>query len=186
MNVARVILVSCVALSAGAGCTIPTRTTRLHAADLQDIAHEVAASLGSSDFLQERGPESEPIVIALHKVENLTSDLLNEGEKWYLMDRVLNSETMGALRRERNIRFVIPRERLDELTARTEWAGAIGEGRRPTHTMTAVLRSVTRSASADRTELYAAQYRLTALQTGETVWAGEYLLKRAASGRSYN
>jgi hypothetical protein len=30
------------------------------------------------------------------------------------------------------------------------------------------------------------EYRITRIEDGETAWAGEYLLKRAAVGRGYN
>lgn len=168
------------------GCQAPPRTTRLHTRDFQDISTEIAFSLQSSSFIQDRTPDSPSMTIAIEKIDNLTTDILSEGEKWFLMDRVMNSDAMTALRRERNIRFVIPAERLDALIDSRVWAGPIAQGRAPTHVMHAVLRSVTRAAGPDRTDLYSARYSITALNSGETVWTGDYLLKRAASGRAYN
>jgi hypothetical protein len=168
------------------GCAAPARTTRLQTRDFQDISTEVAASLQSSDFLRDRTPQSPLMLIAIHKVDNLTTDLLSEGEKWFLMDRVMNSDVMAALRRGRNIRFVIPAERLEAIAERNLWAAPIAPERRPTHTMTAALRNVVRAAGINRTDLYAAHYAITAIDTGETEWTGEYLLKRTATGRAYN
>lgn len=167
-------------------CAAPARTTRLQTRDFQEAATEIATSLRRSDFLRERTQASEPIVIAITKVENLSSDLLSEGEKWFLVDRVMNSDMMAALRQERNIRFVIPAERLEDLAAAASWAGPIGQDRAPTHSMTAALRNVTRSAGVDRTDLYAAEYTITRIESGETAWTGEYLVKRTAVGRAYN
>lgn len=168
------------------GCTQPAQSTRLQTRDFQDISTEVAASLQSSDFLRDRTSDSALILIAIRKIENLTTDILAEGEKWFLMDRVMNSGVMTELRHERNIRFVIPKDRLDALAEANQWAGPIAADRHPTHTMTAVLRNVTRAAGIDRTDLYSAHYAITSLGTGETVWSGEYLLKRVAAGRAYN
>lgn len=168
------------------GCVAPAKSTRLQTRDFQDISTEVGASLQSSEFLRERTPESPLMLIAIHKIDNLTTDLVSEGEKWFLMDRVMNSGVMDALRRERNIRFVIPAEKLEALAERNLWAAPIAPERRPTHTMTASLRNVVRAAGLDRTDLYAAHYTITALDSGENVWTGEYLLKRTAEGRSYN
>ncbi|MBL8747044.1 MAG: hypothetical protein JNK58_11905, partial [Phycisphaerae bacterium] len=176
----RALCVSAVNLSILSACGKPIQSTRLQTRDFQDISSEIAGSLRSSAFLRDRTPGSPPIFIAIQKIDNLTTDLLSEGEKWFLMDRVMNSETMAALRKERNIRFLIPMDALDNLNT---WAGPIASDRAPTHTMTAVLRSVTRSAGQDRTDLYSAHYAITALDTGESVWTGEYLLKRTAAGR---
>lgn len=177
---------SLVTLPALSGCQSPARTTRLQTRDFEDIAAEVASSLRGSEFILERGPHSPQMTIAVTKVENLTTDILSEGEKWYLIDRVMDSDAMATLQRERNIRFVIPAERLSEMRERDQWAGPIAPDRAPTHSMTAALRSVTRSAGTDRTDLYAAFYRITSIDSGETLWTGEFLLKRAAAGRAYN
>lgn len=168
------------------GCQTATKTTQLQTRDFQDISTEIAASLQSSEFIRERTPESPPMTIAIQKIDNLTTDILSEGEKWFLMDRVMNSDVMSTLRRQRNIRFVVPAERLDGFAERQQWAGPIAPDRRPTHVMTATMRSVTRAQGFDRTDLYSAQYSITRVETGETAWRGEYLLKRAATGRSYN
>jgi hypothetical protein len=168
-----------------AACTAPARSTRLQARDFEDIAAEVAAALDASDFLRERAPDSEPIVVAVRPAVNLSADLVSEGERWYLVDRVLDGDRMDALRRARNIRFVVPEARLASLARESGWGEALAPERRPTHAFEATLRSVTRAAGADRTDLYAAHYRVTRLDSGQTEWAGEFILKRAAVGRSY-
>lgn len=166
------------------GCAAPSRTTRLETRDFEDIAFEVAQSLRASDFLRERSPDSAPMTVAIQKAENLSSDILSEGERWFLMNRVVQASSMRALADERAIRFVIPAENLRELRELTG-DDQLAAGRAPTHTMTARLRSITRAAGLDRTDLYRAEYRITDLSTGETMWTGEFELKRAAVGRSY-
>lgn len=153
--------------------------------DFEDIASEMSAGLRASEFLRDRSPASPLIVVAVSKVDNLSSDIIAEGEKWRLMDSVIDSEAMRALRAERNIRFVIPAEKL-RLLRGSEGDGSIGVDRRPTHAMSAVIRSVTRTAGRDRTDLYIARYTITDINSGETAWEGEFLLKRAAVGKSYN
>jgi hypothetical protein len=168
------------------GCAAPARSTRLETLDFESIVVEIAASLRASDFLSDRTPSSPEVLLTVQKPTNLTSDLLTEGEKWYLIDRVTHSFHIRDLARERRIRFIIPAERLENLKELIPDDREIGSERAPTHVMTAVLRNVTRAAGADRTDLYAAHYTITSIKTGETEWTGEYLLKRAAQGRSYN
>lgn len=177
--------VSAVSAFSVAACSTPPRSTQLQTLDFESIVVEVTQSLQSSDFLKERTPESPEILLTFQKPTNLTSDLLHEGEKWYLVDRVTHSLMFRDLSKAKRIRTIIPAERLEGIEERD--AGMpIGSERAPTHVMTAVLRNVTRTAGRDRTDLYAAGYQITQIQSGETVWTGEYLLKRSAIGRAYN
>ena len=169
-----------------AACAAPSKSTRLTVEDFEDVAVEMAASLRQSAFLAGRGPASPPLVIAVSKVENLSSDILSDGEKWYLMDRVIDSHAIDALREADNIRFVIPAEKLRLLNKTLEPQEQAGAARNPTHTMTARLLSLTRTASQDRTELYDCQFTLTDLATGEIVWTDNIAIKRIARGKAYN
>lgn len=169
-----------------AACAAPSKSTRLKVEDFEDVAVEMAASLRKSAFLADRGPTSPPIVIAVSKVENLSSDILSDGEKWYLMDRVIDSHAIDALRDADNIRFVIPAEKLRLLNKKLEAQDQAAVARNPTHTMTARLLSLTRTASQDRTELYDCQFTLTELATGEVVWTDNIAIKRIARGKAYN
>ncbi|MDX2115790.1 MAG: hypothetical protein SFZ24_09280 [Planctomycetota bacterium] len=181
-------LIGVIACVAGVGgCAAPqARTTRLQTRDFEDIAFEMAANLRASDFLRERTAESPPMTVAVSKVENLSTDLVSDGEKWFLMDRVIESASMKTLAREKAVRFVIPAEKLRALRETLGPDERIALERRPTHSMIAQLRSLTRAAGLDRTEVYSAFYRIVELESGEAVWSGDFALKRAAVGRSYN
>jgi len=171
-------------------CATPTRTsgqsTSITSADLREITTEIAERLKASDFLKDRTPDSPPDIITLRKVINYTSDVLREGDRWYLMYRVLDSFEIRTLSQEKNIRIVIPAERLAELKANVPEAERAAALRNPTHVMEAIFRSVTAAAGKDRTDAYYCQYIITALDTGEVVWSARFEFKRAAVGRAYN
>ncbi len=171
-------------------CAAPTRasgqSTAITSEDLREITTEIAERLKASDFLRERTLESPPLTITLRKVINYTSDVLREGDRWYLMYRVLDSFEIRTLSQEKNIRIVIPVERLAELRANVPDAEQAAAARQPTHTMEAIFRSVTAAAGKARTDAYYCQYRVTELDTGEVVWSDRFEFKRAAVGRAYN
>lgn len=171
----------------GACASAPGRasSTRLTADDLQEITAQMADKLRASDFLSDRTPESAPIGVAIQRVTNLSSDVIPISEQWWLMERVRNSLPITRLGQERNLAFIMPAERLEELRALGFETGLM-EGRQPTHVMDAVFRSVTRSADAHRTDLYMCEYRITRLDTGELAWADSFEFKRAAFGRSWD
>ena len=179
--------VSCALVVGGlaAGCAGGTTapSTRLRMADFQAMTAALAADLSGSHLLVDRSPTSPVMTIAMDRVENLTSDLITEGEGWYLMDRVRDSQDLLSLSEERNVRFVIP-------AARTGANRAIEpdafELRAPTHAMRATIRSLTRQALVDRTEFYDIEYRVMDLDTGITEWTGTYPIKRAAVGREWD
>jgi hypothetical protein len=178
-------------------CAAPRpQTSRLTTQDFQDFSTELAQKLRDSDFLAGRTIDSPVIRIALSKVENLTTDLLSEGEKWYVVQRAFDSDTMDALRRDKAIRFVIAAEDAHKLEEAQASAGApvmctgfeVGAqpGRNPTHTATAMLRSVTRTAGVDRTDLYDLELRIVELASGQIVWSDHAAIKRVAVGKAYN
>lgn len=182
----RAPLVAAILATAATGCASPSRTTRLQVEDFEIVAIEMADKLRASDFLRDRGPHSPQVVVAVSKVENLSSDILSEGEKWYLMDRVIDSRAIDALRTDEGIRFVIPAEKLRLLNRSLppeEQAAAL---RSPTHAMTARLLSLARTAGPDRTDLYDCQFTLTDLSDGQIVWTDNIAIKRVARGRAYN
>ena len=170
-------------LAACAGNARPG-STRLSIGDMTEIAGRTAQALAAGPFLAERTPESEPVVIAINRVENNTSDVITRSEQWYLMQSVAN-EVFERFR-DRNVTMVIPAERL----ALAKRRGAIetrgGQTREPTHVMTARFTTVTRSDAGGRTELYQADYQITKIATGEVVWADAVEFTRGALGRSYN
>lgn len=179
-------LIACGSGLRGCASTAAPQSSRLAADDFDMVSAELAAKLASSDFLDDRAPDSPPITIAVSKVENLTTDLLSEGEKWYMVDRALDSLAMNDLRKGKAIRFVIPAEKLAMLRKSLGPDRPVAEQRAPTHTLTARLRSVTRAAGADRTDLYDCEFRIVEIQSGEIVWSDSAALKRIARGKAYN
>lgn len=181
----------CCALAGAAvlacGCATPVpASSRLTVSDFEFVSSEMSAKLAASPLLEGRTLQSEPMTVAVSKVENLSTDLLSEGEKWYLVDSVLDSDSMRALRDERNIRFVIPAEKLALFRKTLGPEAEVASQRSPSHTLTARIRSVTRAASLDRTDLYSCEFSMVELDTGAIVWSDSVLLKRIARGRSYN
>lgn len=168
-------------------CATPApRTSRLTVSDFEFVSSEMSAKLAASPLLKGRTPGHAPMTVAVSKVENFSTDILSEGEKWYLVDSVLDSDSMRALRDERNIRFVIPAEKLALFRKTLGPEEEVASQRSPSHTLTARIRSVTRAASLDRTDLYACEFSMVELDTGAIVWSDSVLLKRIARGRSYN
>lgn len=183
---AVVVLCACAGLSMGCA-TVQQRSTRLTTEDVKEMAEQLAASMASSDFLRDRSPQSPRMVIALDRVENLSSDVVPVSEQWYLMERVRASTPLASLGTQRNIGFVIPVEHLNQLRDRVGAEAALaGAGRTPTHAMRGVLRSVTRASGVYRTDLYSFETRVIDLETGRIEWSDSFELKRAAVGLAYD
>lgn len=153
--------------------------------DITVTAKEMAEKLAASDFLKDRTAASPPVTITLSKVVNYTSDVIRDPERWYLMYRVLDSMPLRELRTQRNIKVVIPRERLDDLrlVAGDPNLPPLGEQRDPTHVLDATFRSVTYQTGKARTDAYYCQYRITDIRSGEVAWSDGFEFKRAALGR---
>ena len=177
-------LITCLAL--GACASAPPKTTVLTTDDLDATTADMAAKLASSRFLAERTPESPRMVIAISKVENLSSDIITESEEWSLMQRVRDSLPIVDLGKQRNLVFVIPAEHLKSGQAKGTLDAEFAKGRKPTHEMDATFRSATRSSGQDRTDAYLVDYRVTNLASGELVWSETFEFKRVARGRSYD
>ena len=174
------------ALGALAACAAtPARASTLTSDDLVVTTDQMASQLAASEFLGSRTPESPPIVIAIDKVQNLTSDLIPEGQQWWMMARVRDQLNLNTLRRDRNVRFVIPRQYLREGMERGNLEDGVA-ARAPTHQMSATFHSATRFAKATRTDAYLCEYRITSLETGELQWSGTFEFKRAAFGKAYD
>lgn len=153
--------------------------------DITDTANEMAEKLAASDFLKGRTAASPSVTIMLSKVVNYTSDVIRDSERWYLMYRVLDSLPLRELRTSKNIKIVIPRERLDDLrlAAGDPNLPPLGEQRDPTHVMDATFRSVTYQSGKARTDAYYCQYRITDIRSGEVAWSDGFEFKRSALGR---
>jgi hypothetical protein len=154
--------------------------------DLDTTAAAMAKKLSEAKFLEGRTPDSPKMSIAIMKVENLSSDIITEGEEWSLMEKVRDSLPMVDLGKSRSIVFVIPAEHLRAAKAKGTLPEDAGAGRKPTHEMDATFRSATRSSRLDRTEAYLVEYRITDLSSGELVWDETFEFKRIARGLSYD
>jgi hypothetical protein len=164
-------------------------STRMTVRDFQDMATEMAQSLSRSPAIAGRGPDSPPMVISITKVENLSSDVMSEGEQWGVIAKLRGELPIQALRQQKNIAFIIPAEQTRRLRERGDLgtaAGDFGSERRPTHTMAATFRSVTRAYDKGRTELYFCEFSILDLAGGEPVWTDKFEYKRAASGHIWD
>jgi len=167
-------------------CRTQPSSTRLTVADFELISTEIAARLRQSDFLTDRTPQSKRLILTVESVTNLSTDLLSEVEKWYLVDRVLDAPTMRSLGQSKNIGFVIPIEKLHLFKEHVNETANIARNRQPTHVMRTVLRSISRTAGADRTDLYDVEFKIVAIPKGQLVWSDHFALKRIARGKAYN
>lgn len=166
------------------------RTTRLTGEDLGEFADRTAQAMQESDAFKLRDESSPRMVIAITRVENLTNDLIPRAEQWAMMARLRDSASMVNLGRRKNFALVIPAEHLEEGLRKGVLEAGTGELREPTHELTGVLRSATRSGAGSgvsaRTDAYLCEFRLTDLATGELAWTDGFEIKRAAIGRSFD
>ncbi len=170
-----------------AGCaSAEAKSTRLTVDDLQFTAAELADKLRGSEFLAGRSPDSPPMVVAVSKVENLTSDIIPEAEQWWLIHRLRNAQSVRTLAQDRNLTFVIPVERLQAGRDTGAFDDATAARRAPTHEMTATFRSATRAAGLHRTDFYLCDLRITDLADATLDFSDSVEFKRAAVGRSWD
>lgn len=186
MTIVFAMLVLVAGLALGGCATAQARTTTLSASDLEATSTEIAAKLRASDFLKGRGPDSPRMVIAINKVENLTSDLIPSSEQWWLMQRVRDSIGIQTLSKERNVKFVIPAKFLRDAKRKGTLPEDVALERNPTHEMSATFRTATRTAKLDRTDAYLCEYRITELASGTLEWSDSFEFKRTAFGKSYD
>ena len=175
-------------LSLGA-CSSAGASTALTADDFYVTTNEMVAKLASSEFLAARDATSEPVVIVINKVENLTSDIIPVPEQWALMWRVQSAMPLMALRKTKNVSFMIPPERMKMVAQKRAQGGeAPLPTVSPTHEMAATFRSTTRrnmkagQPANQRMEWYGLEYRIESLNTRELVWLELFQFKRLANG----
>lgn len=172
-------------------CSSPTATrggasTLFTIADIDEVVEQMAARLASSSFMLQRNPGSEPISLTLTKPVNYTNDVIRDGDRWTLIQNVMNSPTMQTVTRERNVKIIIPREFFDQLQRNSADARDMNTDRKPTHVMDSTLRTITRSGGDARTDQYECTYAVSALATGEILWQDVFKIKRLAYGVQYN
>jgi len=173
------------------GCTPKPvgESTRLTLGDFEAMTHAMAQSLMTSDALAARGPDSEPWVVSIDKVLNLSDDVMTENEQWSIMAQVRGAAPIESLWDTKAVRFVLPPQRAVELRNSPDaidFQNGFGTERHTTHTMTATFRSLTRAQAKQRSDLYYCQFDLVDLTTGEPVWSGRFEFKRRARGHVWD
>jgi len=166
-------------------CALPILTLD----DFDEMAQAMADSLKTSEAITTRGPSDEPWLVSIAAVENLTSEIVTESEKWPVMAKLRAAAPIRTLWDRYAIRFVIPPERRSSVIegAGGDWAfSSFGEDRAATHVMTGVLRSITRAGSEARTDLYQAEFLIVDLNRGEPVWTDQFTIKRTAEGHLWD
>ena len=168
------------------GCAPKASTSRLTTDDLQTITIQMAESLGSSDFLSDRNPQSPDMIITLQSVQNLSSDLIPTSEQWYLVERVVDSLPVRELARSKNIRFVRAADKIREGRRRDNVRLDDASERAPTHILTATYTSVVRTTADERTDAYYCEYSIVDRASGELDWIDKFEFKREAFGLSWD
>lgn len=183
-------IAACVMMCLASCAAKPTgQSTRLTIDDIEAMTAEMAQSMLSSDALTKRGPGSEPWVVSIDKVLNLSDEVMTKNEQWSIMAQVRGAAPIKALWDEKAVRFVIPPERVMELRNSEygpDFTEGFAEDRRVTHTMTATFRSVTRAQAKQRSDLYYCEFDLLEFATGEPVWSDKFEFKRQAKGHVWD
>jgi hypothetical protein len=170
------------------GCATPAYarpTTRLTVDDLTQVAAQMAASLQQSHAIAGRSPDSEPWVVTIQRVTNLSMDVVPERELWATMARIRGAQPITALNDTRNIGFVLPAEQVTALRESgdlIETRQGFGTGREPTHVMTGTIRSAVRAQLTQRTDVYFMDFEIIDLRTGVPIWNDVFEFKREARG----
>jgi len=176
-------MVSCASTSGGG-------TTRMTAEDFTEMSEAMAQSLAQSDALRDRTPQSEPWVVSIDKALNLSTDIITESERWYVIQRLRSTLPIRAMSQQRNITFVIPKERLDAIRNNPKLDISddrnFGSERAPTHQMTATFRGGVRADALNRSDYYYCEFEIIDLRTGVPAWADKFEYKRAATGHIWD
>ena len=167
-------------------CAGPDRTTRIAVDDYQAMGVAMGESLASSDAITRRDAASEPWIISLSKVTNLTSDVMTRSEQWAIVQMVRDALPLQTLWDRRRIRLVLPPERRRSVREAAELANPDDVAAGVTHVMTATFFSTTRAVDDRRSELYFCKFELIDLRTGAPVWEDTFEYKRAASGNIWD
>lgn len=171
------------------GCAGPSldASSRLSIGDMQLIVDDTVQAFAASDWIGDRGPNSERAVISVQRMVNASDDVITPSELWYLAQAV-SAEVFRSrvLREEKNVTIVIPSSRLEDAKRRGAVTGRSGADRQVTHTMVGRINNAARSESGGRTDLYVAEYTLVNVGTGDIEWIGRVRFERRALGRSFN
>lgn len=176
-------------LAVGCGTSKP-QSSRMTAQDFTEMSEAMAQSLAQSDALRDRTAASEPWVVSIDRVQNLTKDVITESGRWYVIQRLRSSLPIRAMSQQRNITFVIPKERLDALKANPKIDVSddpnFGATRKPTHQMTAKFIGSERAQATSRTDTYYCEFEMMNLATGVPEWTDRFEYKRSAVGHVWD
>ena len=163
------------------------QTTRMTIDDFDAMTAAMAGSLLSSEALAARTADSDPWIVSIQKVMNLSNDVMPQREQWSIMAQIRGASSIETLWHEKNVRFVLPAERVMAMRgSAAEFDDGFGKQREPTHAMTATFRSITRAQERDRTDVYYTEFEIIDLRTGVPVWQDRFEFKRAARGHLWD
>ncbi len=189
MLIRLALLSVCLALTSCA-TTGASRSSRMTTEDLTEMSEAMAQSLAQSDALRNRTPTSEPWVISIDRVQNLTTDIITESERWYVIQRLRSSLPIRAMSQQKNITFVIPKERLDAMRNDPKIDVStdpnFGTQRTPTHQMTAKFMGSERAIALARTDTYYCEFEIMNFATGVPEWTDRFEYKREAVGHIWD
>jgi len=169
----------------GCGSAPRAHTTFLNSVDLTDMTDRMAESFAGDELMTQRSPRSEPWVVSMDRVHNLTNQIIPEREKWLYLARLRALLQGSEMARQRNITWVIPPERWPMVQA--ELGDAPPELRRaPTHELTAEFGALTSTSARGRSDAYLCEYQLVDLHSGQIVWSGRWEAKRSVAGKTYD
>lgn len=168
------------AASPMAGCRGPGESTRITASDTRALVASIERDLLSSEWLAERGADSTPIFVTVKGVENLSADIISEGERWYQIKAVCDSLSGSELARQKRISFVVPANQGGGAATPPPPSDVV------THLLHAQILSTRRRQDQTRSDYYYWSYRITDLRSGEQVWAGKFEVERTATGDAWN
>ena len=168
------------------GCT-PQRSSRIQVDDYLEMSDAMAQSLRQSDAFAQRSADSTPWVVSFDKVLNLSSEIMPQGEQWYVVASIRAAQPINSLWNDKRVAFVIPAQyAIDQRgTLDAERADkGFGTERGVTHTITSTFRSVTRVGEdgKGRTDVYACEFQMLDLNTNVPVWIDTFEFKRTATG----
>jgi hypothetical protein len=171
------------------GCATPPPTTRLTIGDYDAAIAKMTQSLAASDFLAGRGPHTEPAVIVIDRVLNLTTDIIPPAEQWMMIARLRGALPIMELERNKAITFQITPEKY-QLLRDAGFEGDFRAARPATHVMSAVFRSMRREVRDPReeghivavTDFYQLEYTIVNVVTREIAWSDSFEFQRQAVG----
>lgn len=172
-----------------AGCGGPPkpRTTFLQSVDLVAMTDQMSATFAQDNVISRRSADDQPWVISIDRVHNHTNQIIPDREKWLYIARLRALLAQSEIGKNRNIIWVMPPERWAAVQEELHDAHEPSELRLPpTHQLTADFYTLTTSTGAGRADTYHCAYVLFDLKTGEEVWRGDWEVKRAVTGRTYD